>query len=81
MPLFMYNRLEVITMTEKEYAKALVDKLKKNQLQALITFLEAFVWPAEELTPDEASELEEARAEIEAGRGIKASDVWKELGI
>ena len=81
MPLFMYNRLEVITMTEKEYAKALVDKLNKNQLQALITFLEAFVWPAEELTPDEASELEEARAEIEAGRGIKASDVWKELGI
>jgi predicted transcriptional regulator len=30
---------------------------------------------------EEAAEIEEAFAEIDAGKGVKAEDVWKELGI
>lgn len=32
-------------------------------------------------SPEEALEIAEARAEIETGKGIKAEDVWRKLGI
>ncbi len=44
-------------------------------------FSNLLAWPAEEISPEEALEIAEARAEIEAGKGIKAEGVWRELGI
>lgn len=35
----------------------------------------------EEITPEEQAAIEEGIADIKAGRGIKATDVWKELGL
>lgn len=66
---------------EREYVKAIIDRLTDEQVQALWVILSSMAWPTEEITPEEAAELEEARAEIRAGKGIKAEDVWRELGI
>jgi len=77
-----YNGLEVIDMAvPRECIKALVDRLTNEQAQALWVILESMAWPTEKITPEEAAELEEARAEIRAGKGIKAEDVWRELGV
>ena len=35
----------------------------------------------EELSPDELRRVEEGKEQIKLGLGVKASDVWKELGI
>jgi len=77
-----YNGLGVITVAvAREHVKALIDRLTDEQVQALWVILESIAWPTEEITPEEAAELEEARAEIKAGKGAKAEDVWRELGI
>lgn len=77
-----YNGLGVIDMAvPREYIKALIDRLTDDQVEALRVILESMAWPTEKITPEEAAELEEARAEIRAGKGIKAEDVWRELGI
>lgn len=36
---------------------------------------------AEAVTPGEAAQIEKGFAEIDAGQGAKAEDVWKELGL
>jgi hypothetical protein len=78
----MYNSSGVITMAvAKEYVKALIDRLTDEQVQALWVILNSMAWPIEEITPEETAEIGKARTEIEAGRGIKAEDVWRELGI
>lgn len=38
------------------------------------------VWPTEQVTPEEAAEIEEELAEIDAGKGVKAEDVRKDPG-
>lgn len=77
-----YNGLEVIPMSiPREHVKALIDRLTDEQVQALWVILESMAWPTEGITPEEAAEIEEALAEIDAGKGVKAEDVWKELGI
>jgi len=38
-------------------------------------------WPSEKVAPEEAVEIEAAFAEIDAGKGMRAEDVWEELGI
>jgi hypothetical protein len=35
----------------------------------------------EELTPEEIAEIDKARSDIKDGKGIKAEDVWDELGV
>lgn len=35
----------------------------------------------EELTPEEQALLIQSEAEVKAGKGIKAEDVWRELGL
>jgi len=35
----------------------------------------------EDLTPEEKESIEQGEAEIKAGLGVKADDVWKELGL
>ncbi|MGB9919698.1 MAG: hypothetical protein ACPLPT_03040 [Moorellales bacterium] len=65
----------------REHVKALIDRPADEQVQALWIILESMVWPLEEISPEEATELAEARAQIEAGMGIRAEDVWRELGI
>lgn len=77
-----YNGLGVIDVAvPRECIKALVDQLTDKQAEALWVILESMAWPKERITPEEAAELEEARAEIRAGKGVKADDVWRELGI
>ncbi|KJS01461.1 MAG: hypothetical protein VR68_05435 [Peptococcaceae bacterium BRH_c4a] len=65
----------------RDQIKALVDRLTDEQVQALWVILSSMAWPEEEISPEEASEINQARAEIEAGKGVKAEDVWRELGI
>ena len=65
----------------REYVKALIDRLTDEQVKALRVILESMAWPIEEVSPEEIAEIEEGFAEIEAGKGVKAKDVWKELGI
>lgn len=35
----------------------------------------------EELSPDEIKRVEEGKEQIKLGLGVKANDVWKELGL
>lgn len=65
----------------REYVKALIDRLTDEQVQALWVILNSMAWPVEEVTPEEMAEIEEGFAEIDSGKGVKAEDVWKELGI
>jgi len=77
-----YNNLEVVYMAvARDQIKALVDRLTDEQAQALWVILSSMAWPEEEISPEEAREINQARAEIEAGKGVKAEDVWRELGI
>ncbi|AFV10550.1 hypothetical protein Tph_c03030 [Thermacetogenium phaeum DSM 12270] len=78
-----YNGLGVINMAvAREYVKALIDRLTDEQVEALQVIVESMAWPTEKVMPEEAAEIEEeAFADIDAGRGVKAEDVWKELGI
>lgn len=65
----------------RDYAKVLIDRLTDEQVQALLVILESMAWPTERITPEETEEIEAGFAEIEAGKGVKAEGVWKELGI
>ncbi len=77
-----YNDLGVITMAvAREHVKALIDRLSDEQVQALWVILNSIAWPTEKVSPEEAAEIEESFAEIDAGKGIKAEDVWRELGV
>ncbi|MCL6479290.1 MAG: hypothetical protein K6T65_12930 [Peptococcaceae bacterium] len=48
-----------------------------------ILALEAFEMSCEkeELTPSEVAAVIKGESELEAGMGVKAEDVWKELGL
>lgn len=76
-----YNVPGVIVMGAREYAKALIDRLSDEQVQALQVILEAMALPEAELSPEEEADIEEGLADLEAGRKVSAEDVWKELGI
>ena len=77
-----YNYLGVINMAvEREHVKALIDRLSDEQIQALWIILNSMAWPTEEVSPEETAEIEESFAEIDAGKGVKAEDVWREIGV
>lgn len=63
----------------REELKSLVDLLSDEQVSALLVILKP--WAKDVITPLEAQEIMEARNEIKNGKGIKAEDVWRELGI
>ena len=65
----------------REYVKAVIDRLSEEQVMALWVILQSMIWPTEEWAPEEAAEIAEARADILVGKGIKAEDVWNELGM
>lgn len=65
----------------RDYAKALIERLNDDQVRALLVILESMAWPTEPVSPAEIKEIEAGFAEIDAGKGVKAEDVWKELGI
>ncbi|MBE0467628.1 MAG: hypothetical protein IBX71_10460 [Candidatus Desulforudis sp.] len=66
---------------KKNCLKALVDRLSDRQVDELWGIVTSMVWPEEEITPEEARELDEAIKELDAGKRIRAEDVWRELGI
>lgn len=55
----------------RQYAKALIDRLSDEQVQALLVILESMAWPAERIAPEEAKEIEAGFSEIEARLGRK----------
>lgn len=66
---------------ERDYVKALIDRLSDEQVQALYVMLVSMVWPTEKVSPAEATDIEEGFAEIRAGKGVRAEDAWKRLGL
>jgi hypothetical protein len=88
MPVPGYNYLGVISVkmevnmaVGREHVKALIDRLSDEQVKALWVILNSMAWPPEEVSPEEAAEIEESFAEIDAGKGVKAEEVWRELGV
>jgi len=65
----------------KEIVKALIDRLNNEQVEALRVIIESMIWPEEDITPEEAEAIAQGEAEIKAGLGVKAEEVWKELGL
>ena len=65
----------------KEIVKALIDRLNDEQVEALRVIIESMIWPEVEVTPEEAEAIAQGEAEIKAGLGVRAEDVWKELGL
>jgi predicted transcriptional regulator len=73
---------EVITLAiQREYVKALIDRLTDEQVQALFVFLHSMALSEEDISPEDEVAIEEGLADLAAGRKVKAEDVWKELGI
>lgn len=63
----------------RDELKILVDLLSEEQVSALLVILKP--WAEDVITQLEAEEIMQARNDIENGKGIKAEDVWRELGI
>lgn len=66
-----------VTVTESQL-NLVLDRLDLVRLELLR--LRAMLLPKEELSVEEAKELEEARKEIAEGSGITLEDLIKELG-
>lgn len=74
-PKKLYAALYILEMLSSEKDKDL-DLEDVLVLKAFETSCEE-----EELTPLEAARVTEGEAELKAGLGVKAEDVWKELGL
>jgi len=82
MPSTGYNYLGVIKVAvERKHIKALIDRLSDEQVQALWIILNSMTWPEVEISPEDEADIKEGLADLEAGRKVRADDVWKELGI
>ncbi|BAF58353.1 hypothetical protein PTH_0172 [Pelotomaculum thermopropionicum SI] len=68
-------------VNSKEIVKALIDRLNDVQVEALRVIIESMIWPEVKVTPEEAEAIAQGEAEVEAGLGVKAEDVWRELGL
>ncbi len=77
---------------ERQEAHALLDMLPTSKLSAVRSLLEVLVEPLarslalapfedEEITPDTASALEEARTSLARGEGIQHEEILREFGI
>jgi len=66
-----------VTVTEIQW-NLLLDRLDLVRLEILR--LRAMLLPEDELSAEEAKELEEARKEIAEGSGVALEDLIKELG-
>jgi hypothetical protein len=71
----------VLPCEPRDYAKALIERLNGDEVRTLLVILESMAWPTERVTPVEIKEIEAGFAKIDAGKGLKAENVWKELGI
>lgn len=65
----------------RDCVKALIDRLSDEEVRALWVILTSMIWPTAEITPEDTAEIEEGIAELEAGKRVKAEDVWRELRI
>ena len=82
MSLQRYNDLGVITVAvERDHVKALIDRLSDEQVQALWVILNSMAWQEVEISPEDEADIKEGLADLEAGRKMRAEDVWKEIGI
>jgi len=69
--------IQVTVMVSKTQLKQVLDRLDSVKLELLR--LRATLLPQEELSNEEAKELEEARKEITKGSSINLEDLIKEL--
>ena len=61
-------------MTHKELLHILIDRLDEEQLSALAKVVESMVYPVEELTSEEKSELGQAIQEYKEGKVLRGQD-------
>ena len=79
--------IEILEKLPPEKLKAAVKLLEilKGADNAKLEEIIYTAWEAtleeEELTPEEQTLLIQSEAEVKAGLGIKAEDVWRELGL
>lgn len=66
-----------VTVTESQL-NLVLDRLDRVRLELLR--LRAMLLPEDEMSAEEAKELEEARKEIAEGSGVALEDLIKELG-
>ncbi len=77
---------------ERQQAHALIDLLPAEKLNAVRSLLEVMVEPLsrslaaapfedEEITPETAGELDQARASIARGEGISHEEILREFGL
>ena len=68
-------------MTAKEALREKIDALTEDEAVEMLARME---WEASEfefLSPEEAANLEAARAEVAAGKVVPAEDVFRRLGM
>ncbi len=65
----------------REQVKALIDRLTEEQVHALWVILSAMAWPEAEISPEDEADIKEGIADLEAGRKVRADEVWEKLEV
>jgi len=84
--------MELTLQQERQQAHALIDLLPPEKLGAVRNLLEVMVEPLsrslalapfedEEITPETAAELDQARASLARGEGIPHEEILREFGL
>jgi hypothetical protein len=84
--------MELTLQQERQQAHALIDLLPPAKLGAVRSLLEVMVEPLsrslalapfedEEITPETAAELDQARASLARGEGIPHEEILREFGL
>ena len=84
--------MELTLQQERQQAHALIDLLPPEKLNAVRSLLEVMVEPLsrslalapfedEEITPETAAELDQARASLARGEGIPHEEILREFGL
>ncbi len=84
--------MELTLTQERQQAHALLDLLPAEKLNAVRSLLEVMVEPLsrslalapfedEEITPETAAELDQARASLARGEGIPHEEILREFGL
>src|ERR1700730_15517827 len=91
-PAAKIGNMEVNLQQERQQAHALIDLLSAEKLNAVRSLLEVMVEPLsrslalaplddQEITPETAVELDQARASLARGEGISHDEILREFGI
>jgi hypothetical protein len=84
--------MELDLQQERQQVHALIDLLPAEKLNAVRSLLEVMVEPLsgslalapfedEEITPETAAEIEQARSSLARGEGIPHAEILREFGL